>query len=236
VPHDGIAASTGSVGRCSGLLLANNHIQAGRGINLTGRLERVAVLGNVVRGAVQAGIQLENLADTSAGVLIANNTVLDCLTGLRFWDDEPFVTLRPAQFQVFNNLILDATQFDVGFIRSHKNGEHQGETEEVTKQLTFACNFRDLSGSYAGSQMLLHAQDRKLGGVPFLSRDAVHPDFVRPPPDSPLATGGAGKDDPSLPTYVGAIPPKGTPAWDWNKTWRWRMNKAAAPAKAAEKP
>jgi len=33
-----------------------------------------------------------------------------------------------------------------------------------------------------------------------------------------------------------AVPPKGTPAWDWDKTWRWRMKKTHRPeAENAEK-
>src|SRR5262249_48292621 len=45
------------------------------------------------------------------------------------------------------------------------------------------------------------------------------PRFLRPAKDSPLATGGAGRTDPSLPSYVGAVPPEGVPAWDWGRTW-----------------
>ena len=33
---------------------------------------------------------------------------------------------------------------------------------------------------------------------------------------TPLATGGVGGD---LPAYVGAVPPPGAPAWDWQSTW-----------------
>jgi hypothetical protein len=51
-----------------------------------------------------------------------------------------------------------------------------------------------------------------------VGRDPGAPDFLRPAKDSPLATGGAGKDDPALPSYVGAVPPEGTAEWDWEKT------------------
>src|SRR5262249_28079866 len=39
-------------------------------------------------------------------------------------------------------------------------------------------------------------------------------------PKSPLATEGAGLTDPSLPSYVGALPPEGVESWDWDRTWR----------------
>ena len=36
-------------------------------------------------------------------------------------------------------------------------------------------------------------------------------------------TGGAGAEGPWLPTYVGAVPPKGVEPWDWSVTWNARM-------------
>src|SRR5262249_23663582 len=53
-----------------------------------------------------------------------------------------------------------------------------------------------------------------------LSRKPDAPDYLRPNADAPLATAGAGTTDPSLPRYVGALPPKGVEPWDWERTWR----------------
>src|SRR5262249_41833790 len=50
--------------------------------------------------------------------------------------------------------------------------------------------------------------------------DASHPNFLRPAADSPLVKHGAGNDDPSLPSYVGALPPEGVAPWNWDRTWR----------------
>jgi hypothetical protein len=58
--------------------------------------------------------------------------------------------------------------------------------------------------------------------IAVLSRNAKDPDFLRPAKDSELAKAGAGGD---LPSYVGAVPPKGVKAWDWQKTWKARMEK-----------
>jgi hypothetical protein len=63
-----------------------------------------------------------------------------------------------------------------------------------------------------------------------LNRDPQSPAFLRPSKDSPLATQGAGKEDPSLPRYVGALPPEGVEPWDWDRTWRMQMP-SASPAK-----
>jgi hypothetical protein len=53
-----------------------------------------------------------------------------------------------------------------------------------------------------------------------LSYKPYDPDFLRPPKDSPLATGGAGVTDSALPAYVGAVPPEGVEPWNWEKTWK----------------
>jgi hypothetical protein len=45
----------------------------------------------------------------------------------------------------------------------------------------------------------------------------------RPIKDKQLAKSGTGGD---LPTYVGALPPEGVQAWDWQKTWNARMRKS----------
>jgi len=58
--------------------------------------------------------------------------------------------------------------------------------------------------------------DQKLEKIDLISRDRSHVDFMRPTAESNLGKQGAGKDDPSLPTYIGAVPPKGVSPWDWN--------------------
>src|SRR5262249_29776774 len=57
----------------------------------------------------------------------------------------------------------------------------------------------------------------RIDGLP---RTPGRPDFLRPGKDSPLATAGAGREDPSLPAYVGAVPPEGVAPWDWQRTWQ----------------
>jgi hypothetical protein len=59
-----------------------------------------------------------------------------------------------------------------------------------------------------------------------MSLDPKDADFLRPRPGSPLATDGAGKNDPVLPAYVGALPPPDVPAWDWLRTWQAYLDRA----------
>src|SRR6185436_19005458 len=58
--------------------------------------------------------------------------------------------------------------------------------------------------------------------------------FLRPAKGSPLATSGAGQSDPSLPSYVGALPPEGVEPWDWERTWR--MPKEAKLLTVSQRP
>lgn len=92
--------------------------------------------------------------------------------------------------------------------------------EAAIKTWQFARNYRDLSGNEP--TMPLAERDVKLDSVRFLSRDPADPNFMRPPSESPLATGGAGSD---LPTYVGAVAPEGAELWDWPKLWAARYPK-----------
>jgi hypothetical protein len=55
-----------------------------------------------------------------------------------------------------------------------------------------------------------------------VSIDEEHPDQVRPGKASRLAGSGAGRNDPELPRYIGALPPEGVEPWDWDRTWRVR--------------
>jgi hypothetical protein len=99
----------------------------------------------------------------------------------------------------------------------------------------FLRNWRDLSGSEASSILPLAPGDRHLKTLKFVSPKASDADYLRPLPDSPLATGGAGAFDPSLPLYVGAVPPRGVAPWDWERTWRMRLRQATQlPPKASD--
>ncbi|HYT91428.1 MAG TPA: hypothetical protein VEL76_22130 [Gemmataceae bacterium] len=61
--------------------------------------------------------------------------------------------------------------------------------------------------------------------IDVLSRNPEEPaKFLRPAKNSPLASKGAGGD---LPSYVGAVPPEGVEAWDWDRTWKARTGKSA---------
>jgi len=96
-------------------------------------------------------------------------------------------------------------------------------------------NHRDLSGSGTPFVIPLGSKDAKLQMAQIMGFDAAQPDRVRPVKDSSLAKDGAGKDDPSLPVYVGALPPEGVAPWDWDRTWRARVSKGLPTSDVKEK-
>jgi hypothetical protein len=77
-------------------------------------------------------------------------------------------------------------------------------------------NWRDPVGQ-AKSSVTPGPDDRGLQEADLVSRDPQSPDFLRPADKSPLATQAAGVEDPALPRYAGALPPRGEAAWDWDK-------------------
>jgi hypothetical protein len=63
-------------------------------------------------------------------------------------------------------------------------------------------------------------KDVRQDKVEGIDRDPKSPGFLRPEPQSPLASQGGGTDALPLPRYVGALSPAGTEPWDWDRTWR----------------
>jgi hypothetical protein len=109
-----------------------------------------------------------------------------------------------------------------------------GDGRSLIRLWRFKNNWRDFLGE-ASLSLPRAPGDRMLNDIA-LPSDPGKTDFMRPAAKSTLATGGAGKQDPSLPSHVGAVPPEGAKTWDWDKAWRDRAKRAARLAgKGAEK-
>ncbi len=89
----------------------------------------------------------------------------------------------------------------------------------------FAHNWRDVAGNKPGYALPLSPGEAAHESVDLDSRDPAAAGFLRPRKDSALAQEGAGQDDPSLPPYVGAVPPDAAEPWDWDATWKARTGK-----------
>ena len=222
---------------CSRLVLRNNRFrQCGiNGIKVIGHVEALQIVGNRFQGGVEMGaIQLEHLADKARNILIANNTFLDCLHAFRLWDS----AVKGQDIEFRNNLLLGGNKLDMLFLDSGgmlTEVRGPGDGSLIVKHWQMDHNWRETQPP-SGDDLISRswvppaAKDVSMQTIPVLSRQGDHPDFLRPAKDSPLATGGAGKEDPSLPVYVGAVPPQGVPAWAWDKTWRWRVSRGAPAA------
>ena len=144
----------------------------------------------------------------------------------RLWD----AAVKGKNIHLHNNLTLASPQADMVFIDSGGDPAKvrgPGDGALLLKNWYLSHNWRETKPptgtSYLEKSWIPPGpQDVCRDDIPVLSRNPEEANFLRPAKDSPLAKAGAGRD---LPTYVGAVPPEGVQAWDWQKTWNARMRK-----------
>jgi len=196
-----------------------------KGIQVQGLVAKTHVTGNLLWNCGQAALQIEELLAGSEGILVANNTAFDCGAALRVWDYAPYEQYQARQVELRNNLLFAARSADMLLMHDPKDGSGKyfpAEAKSLVDLWRFDHNWRDLSGVGAEKAIPPAPGDQVSTAIAVISRDPSDPDFLRPAKDSPLATDGAGDEDPSLPKYVGAVPPEGVEPWDWDKTWQTR--------------
>jgi hypothetical protein len=205
----------------------NTFTQCEWGVRLLGAAREVHVVGNRFLSA-RIAVQLENLLDGAADILIANNTILESGRALRYWDSE----VRGKNVEVRNNLVLAPVSQDTLFMDSGGDPDKArgpGDGQAVLRVWRWGQNWREggepAPGPYRKGWIPRHADDVGQAEIPVLSRDPKDAArFLRPAKDSLLATKGVGGD---LPSYVGAVPPEGVEPWDWERTWKARAGKGA---------
>ena len=105
----------------------------------------------------------------------------------------------------------------------HGDEQKGGNTANLLQAWQFSHNWREIDATGASMEpgWIPGPNDRFMKNIEVVSRKQGDPDFLRPTADGVLATGGVGIAEKSLPlpTYVGAIPPKGGKEWDWSITW-----------------
>jgi serine/threonine protein kinase/nitrous oxidase accessory protein NosD len=205
----------------SGLCIRFNRVfNCVRGINLRGSLRDIQVAANLLVRNRDVAIQTEDLDPASRGILIANNSAFAGGGGFRRWDNPSGTSPTAGQAEVVNNLFFGSHSCDMGFVYSHGgDATVAGDAVALFKLWRFSCNCRDFSGASNG-RLPESPEDVWLGPEDLVSMDEEHPDQVRPGKDSRLATAGAGRNDPVLPKYIGALTPEGVQPWDWDRTWR----------------
>jgi hypothetical protein len=195
------------------------------GIWAGGELSDVHIVGNRAWNCT-ATLQIEHLLSGCSNVLIANNS---------FLNERACIQIRqPSQgvkgIAIRNNLLLAGKGPDLEF---------QGKNRQQLADFQFDHNWREVrtpsdkipeERNWAPlSPQDIHSKDPIKG----MSRDPKDlKTFLRPPKDSPLATGGAGG---GLPSYVGAVPPEEVEPWDWEKTWKALGQKSEKPASKSDK-
>jgi hypothetical protein len=209
----------------------NTLIHCDIGVKQEGAVHKVLVVGNCIIGCRLCAVELGDPLQGTADNLVANNTFLGNDTALSIWDEhakgKAFLECRNVRIE--NNLVLDPeTDSDMIFCNHVRGKPSHGLPGDLASLLQakeawrFDHNWREVDPEKAAAKdgrWLPGPDDHFSHSIKVLSRTPDDPDFLRPPRDSPLATGGAGVTDPALPAYVGAVPPEGVEPWDWKKTW-----------------
>jgi hypothetical protein len=220
---------------CGHVVIRNNTlVGCGQGIRLSGAVHQVHVVGNRISDAEHTAIDLVDLLPGTRDILVANNTLLRNRISLRILDDgakgQAFLKCNNIRFQ--NNLVLAPQQEADLFLLNHRRGEFNNQPS--LGDLQALLNSREWRFSHNGREIMPLRDDHpKIGfWIPERPNDRLQKpidagsrklgdaNFLRPSKDSPLATAGAGVDDPALPPYIGAVPPEGVEPWDWDKTWK----------------
>jgi hypothetical protein len=197
------------------------------GVRIDGRASAIQVVGNRFWGARLSAMQLEFLPPENEGILLANNTCYECGTAFRLWDR----AINGKDVRIRNNLVVGTQGRDFDFTEAddHINARGPGDGRAVALAYDFGHNWREGHEPTGENARAWVRPDPKKGDVfkdqiDGVNRDPKSPDFLRAEADSPLASDGAGTVDPTLPRYVGALPPEGAEPWDWDRAWRMPKN------------
>jgi hypothetical protein len=219
---------------CSHVVIRNNTLAGSyKGVEIYGMIHKVHVVGNRIVDSESAAIDLVDLLPGSADILVANNTMLGCEAGVSIWDDHSKGKnfLESKNIRVQNNLVF-RTSFDADMVFSNHRREEDGlrainpcdlKALLNSPEWRFGHNWREIDPQRGKRQaerwIPLSPTDHRQIPIEVLSRQLGDPHYLQPAKDSPLARGGAGESDASLPAYVGAVAPEGVPPWDWDRTW-----------------
>lgn len=200
--------ATGKESPCRGILVHScKFADCQRVFRFTGVVNDVALMGNTLSNCATSGFEFEGPMPGSGRIFIANNSMMNPHHSLVINDPLPDM----PEVVVQSNLVLTERGPDLAFL---------GKDPKSYAGWLIIHNWRQVTvPSQPGPDWILPPKDKVVGEIRVLSRDPAHADFLRPPADSPLASGGAGGE---LPTYVGAVPPRGALPWDWQKTWNAR--------------
>ena len=212
--------------QCRGVSLQTNDLEdCGIGVITLGAVRDVQIVGNRIRGSSTCGISLQTLLEETQNVLVANNTLFANECAFRLHDDAK-KSYRGKNIQVRNNLVLNSPNLDMAFLDHGGVPIAQGEPGDgpaLRQAWQFDHNWRETrlpKGEATKGWIPPSQEDVRRDTIDGVGRDPKDAaTFLQPTKDSELATQGAGVTNPSLPSYVGALPPPGVEPWDWSRTW-----------------
>lgn len=165
----------------------NRFLGNGMHIVLNEDVEDVGIRGNIFVGGTGVGM---NLNGPSAHLIIGCNTFFHTPGWLRLLG----ASGSAREVLVYNNLILGAERIDLP----------GGTVAQLAETWSFKNNWWE-PGPQTSLEVAKLVADVK-ANVALLSRDPEQVNFLRPPPDSPLGSAGAGGD---LARHIGALAPLG---------------------------
>ena len=212
---------------CRGILIQKNQISGSfTSLYLQGNLADIQVTGNTVWESKYVALEIEDLPSWGHSILMANNTACKNAEGFRVFCSKQDAEFGRGQVEFCGNILVDNSGGDATVLVADKDGTFGIAKPKFGQTLRdmwrFEGNWRDQGGLESSALLPLSPFDHKAGRLKFLSAEPNNADFMKPPKDSPLATGGLGAKGPWLPEYAGAVPPKGVAPWDWSLTWRAR--------------
>ncbi len=202
MPVRGIVLRDNDISRCDG------------GIVLVGQLSDLQIVGNRLHNLYTAGILVGGtipIFQGSRGLLIANNTILMPRNALMFAGPIE----AGCEIRIHNNLLLAETGPDLAYSVTDSSVSQTWHLSHNVRRVTSTPTAADSGWLVASDNRDTFVVDSEL--VP---TDPTSPaTFLRPAEAAPRLLDGAGHTEPSLPTYIGALPPPGMEPWDWSRTW-----------------
>lgn len=202
---------------CRAILLRDNQISdCFRGILLSGRVNDVDVVGNRLWSCGKSCIILDDLFPGSGRIRILNNSLKNAGPCVLITDGSGEI----RDLHIANNVLLAERGLDMLVTGKEPKVPSTWRVHDNWRQVR-----RPSPDSPEAKEWLDSDRDKVIDKLPLVSADPKSAKFLHPEADSPLAGEGAGKHDPTLPAYIGALPPTSVAAWDWEKTWRSRTGK-----------
>jgi tRNA A-37 threonylcarbamoyl transferase component Bud32 len=218
---------------CGHVVIRDNTLRRCKnGVHLRGAVHQVHVVGNRFLDTSWSAIDLNDLLEGAADILVANNTMLRCDAAVGIWDDHARGKdfLKCKNIRVQNNLV-----FETLFPADLTFNNHRRETGNSigppdlkgllnSSEWRFGYNWRGVDcvnakARYPDRFIPFRPTDNQMPPNAVLSQKLGDPNFLRPPKDSPLAWSGAGGHTLPAARIASAVGQAASGAHPWMASW-----------------